>query len=274
MAIGTSEVTLPGDRMMTPNSLSALEVSTRNNQHLLADDSSYSWDWESSAAFSHLSPLDSLPSFSLDDMMTGFDNTIPGLWADVDFEDIFGSAGASGRATPAEDRIPPNAQQAMGIIRAWKATTQKLVQDGDSSCEAFLDWCSSAPDPYMYDLDVLDIWISIAVERIGPTFLVFNDFRVDESTGDTLYIAMAAVGGVYCAVENSFQLAKVMFNDARRLALAMFVLLEIYGIVSGDKRSFELVDVFHADLHQAVRALLDACNTTPLDKGRDGEIEL
>ncbi|KAK0261966.1 hypothetical protein LTR35_017765 [Friedmanniomyces endolithicus] len=190
--------------------------------------------------------------FGLDDMMTGFDNSFPGLWTDIDFGTISRSGDVSGLVTPAENVVPPNAKRAMEVITDW-TTSQRTLQQHEDLRDLSFDWCSATPDPRMYDLDVLDIWIDIAVRSIGTFFPVFENFQVEEGTTDALYVAIAAVGGVYCNVENSFHLAKVMFNDARRWI--QFVLLEIYGIVSGDKRSFDFADVFHTDLLQVTQAL-------------------
>ncbi|KAK1059816.1 hypothetical protein LTR12_006864 [Friedmanniomyces endolithicus] len=232
-----------------------------------------------------------MQTFGLDDMMTGLDNSFPGLWTDIDFGTISGSGDLSGLVTPAESIVPPNAKRAMEIMMEW-TTAQRTSQQQEGLQDLPFDWCSAIPDPRMYDLDVLEIWVDIAVRCIGTLFPVFKNFQVDEGTTDALYVAMAAVGGVYCNVENSFHLAKVMFNDARRLALALpfrngnlsieaslslcktFVLLEIYGIVSGDKRSFDFADVFHADLLQVVRHLLNASAAAQPEERRDPEIQL
>ncbi|KAK3114901.1 hypothetical protein LTR53_006322, partial [Teratosphaeriaceae sp. CCFEE 6253] len=156
----------------------------------------------------------------------------------------------------------------MAAIENWSNSKRTVPRKEDQARNALLEWYSAGPDSRMYDLDVLDIWIECAIACIGQSFPLFQTFNVDESTKDELYIAMAAVGGVFCGAEGSFNLARVMYNDARRLALAApyrlgnlsaeyalslsktFVLLEIYGFVSGDKRSFELVDVFHGELLQ------------------------
>ncbi|KAK0354262.1 hypothetical protein LTR91_003682 [Friedmanniomyces endolithicus] len=170
--------------------------------------------------FSASSPFGPMQTFGLDDMMTGLDNSFPGLWTDIDFGTISGSGDLSGLVTPAETTVPPNAKQAMEVIMEW-TTAQRTLQQYESLQDLHFDWCSAPPDPRMYDLDVLDIWVDIAVRCIGTLFPIFKEFQVDEATTDALYVAMAAVGGVYCHVENSFHLAKVMFNDARRLALAL-----------------------------------------------------
>ncbi|TKA62152.1 hypothetical protein B0A55_10538 [Friedmanniomyces simplex] len=253
-----------------------------------------SWDSEATTSFSAASASETVPSFGLDGMMTGLDSTFPGFWGDVDFGDTFTSL--SGLTTPVSGNgtaaisVPPNAEKAMRIIECWTKSERTIPHNGESR-SAFLEWCSAAPDPSIYDLDILDIWIELAITRVGGTFPLFQSFRVDENTRDELYLAVAAVGGAFCDAENSFDLARVMFNDARRLALAApfrsdtidvdyalslsktFMLIEINGLVSGDKRSFEFVEVFHIDLLQVV-SHLSKSRTGPPSSSLDQELQL
>ncbi|KAK0287555.1 hypothetical protein LTR35_004030 [Friedmanniomyces endolithicus] len=246
--IHTTHLSSDGTGMTACDSLMGpTGASIENMNHALSSEALFSGDWPAETMFSASSPFGPLQTFSLDDMMTGLDNSFPGLWTDLDFGTISGSGDLSGLITPAETTIPPNAKLAMEVIMEW-TTAQRTLQQQESLQDLPFDWCSTTPDPRMYDLDVLDIWVDIAVGCIGTMFPIFKEFQVDEGTTDALYVAMAAVGGVYCNVENSFHLAKVMFNDARRLALALSA--------------------------QVVRHLVSASTAAQPEERRDPEIQL
>jgi hypothetical protein len=128
--------------------------------------------------------------------------------------DYQGDFSFSGLVTPAEPAVPPNARQAMSMIEEWMISQNHTLPSTSENLDS-ISWCSAPPDPRIYDLDVLNIWIDCAVRNLASTFVSFADFEVDE-----VYIAMAAIGGVYCEVRDSFQLAQVLYNDSRRLLLA------------------------------------------------------
>ena len=140
-----------------------------------------------------------------------------------------------------------------------------------SSGRAKQTWYFTPPSLQIYDHDITSIFLENARTHLSKTFALFADFKVTLNTREELCLAMAAVGGLYCQVTDSFKIAKAMYNDARRLLLASryrgmlskqdhsfddvmtFMLLEIYGLCSGDKRSYEFVEAFHMNLLQAVQ---------------------
>ena len=101
--------------------------------------------------------------------------------------------------------------------------------------------------------------------NLSGTFALFSNFEANHDTRVELCLAMAAVGGLYCTAYAHMKVAKMLFNDARRLLLEQylqqisidfstslsfsktFILLEIYGLCSGDKRAYEFIEVFHAN---------------------------
>lgn len=86
---------------------------------------------------------------------------------------------------------------------------------------------------------------------------------------------MAAVGALYSAVPESTKISKMLYNDARRLFLEnylcevdhsildlisfakSFILLEIYGLCSGDKRAYEFIEFFHGNKMLAIARCMD-----------------
>ena len=77
-------------------------------------------------------------------------------------------------------------------------------------------------------------------------------------------------------MNDSTKIAKMLYNDARRLLLEhylcevdhsfldltsfakSFILLEIYGICSGDKRAYEFIEFFHGNKMLTIARCIDA----------------
>lgn len=140
-------------------------------------------------------------------------------------------------------------------------------------------WYSAPPQLAVYDDDMIDVLLNIATKHISPTFTLFANFSAGPDTLVEQCLAMAAIGGLYCCsgTPNKTKVAKMLYNDSRRLLLenylqnkaglplsfddalsfaATFVLLEIYGFLSGDRRVYEFIEVFHGSkLHAAVSCI-------------------
>lgn len=133
-------------------------------------------------------------------------------------------------------------------------------------------WYSAPPLLQMYDKEVINVLLNLARRHLGTTFRVFADFQATRDTTHELCLAMAAVGGLYSIVKDSATIAKSLYNDARRIHLEKiyswaspssfdmalnsvktFILLAIYGICSGDKRSYEFVEVYHLTATDAIK---------------------
>ncbi|KAK5689348.1 hypothetical protein LTR97_012912 [Elasticomyces elasticus] len=133
-------------------------------------------------------------------------------------------------------------------------------------------WYSSPPRLQMYDKEVLNVLLNVARRHLGPTFELFARYEAQNDSESELCLAMAAIGALYLGVECGTTLSKALYNDARRLhfqrfhssnlqpsfatasaTLETFILLSIYGICSGDKRSYEFVEAFHSSMLQALK---------------------
>ncbi|KAI1652744.1 hypothetical protein F4813DRAFT_376963 [Daldinia decipiens] len=154
-------------------------------------------------------------------------------------------------------------------------------------------WYSAPPQLYVYDKDVLNILLNVSKTHITSTFSIFSDFEANHDTRVELCLAMAAVGGLYCTAYGSMKVAKMLFNDSRRLLYEKyhledpidfdtllsiaktFILLEIYELCSGDKRAYEFIEVFHASKVNAVGSCISAlpCDA-PLDQRRKARLLL
>ncbi|KAI8961159.1 hypothetical protein F5Y11DRAFT_327507 [Daldinia sp. FL1419] len=138
-------------------------------------------------------------------------------------------------------------------------------------------WYSAPPQLYVYDKDVMNILLNVAKTHISSTFSIFSDFEANYDTRVELCLAMAAVGGLYSTAYASIKVAKMLFNDSRRLLLEQyllsevptdfgtalsvaktFVLIEIYMLCSGDKRAYEFIEVFHASKLHAIGSCISA----------------
>lgn len=141
-------------------------------------------------------------------------------------------------------------------------------------------WYSIFPQLGVYDDVTVNILLNVSKRHLSTTFAVFSDFEADHNTRVELCLAMAAIGGLYCTTSGSAKVAKMLFNDSRRLMLEdhlldanpsfedslsfakTFILLELYGLCSGDKRAYEFMEVFHGN---KVHAMTYCLNIIPRD---------
>ena len=132
-------------------------------------------------------------------------------------------------------------------------------------------WYSSPPKLQMYDREVINVLLNVARRHLGTTFEMFAHYEAEADSEPELCLAMAAVGALYLGVECGATMSKALYNDARRLHFQNFhagslqasfrvasaavktsILLSIYGICSGDKRSYEFVEGFHLSMLQTL----------------------
>ena len=146
-------------------------------------------------------------------------------------------------------------------------------------------WYSAPPGLQIYDREVINVLLNLAKSHLSSTFAIFSTFEAITGMKEELCLAMASVGGLFCTVQGSTKIAKKLYNDARRLLLESvmqisppsfstslssaktFILLEIYGICSGDKRSYEFVEAFHANTLQAITS----CRSSPFEDPHDDQ---
>ena len=135
---------------------------------------------------------------------------------------------------------------------------------------------SIAPDLARYDPDIINVFLNLAQRHLGDAFPLFSSFEATPDTEAELCLATAAIGALYCSISGSIKIARSLYHDARRLLLescfadqdsnkdlsrshAMtFILLELYGICSGNKRSYEFSEVWHGSLLEAATEHLSA----------------
>lgn len=125
----------------------------------------------------------------------------------------------------------------------------------------------STPRMQMYDAELVDLLAILAIHHLAKALPILS-VQIGRARTAKFYnlndLAMAAVGGLFCDLPGRFRVVNAMYNDSRRIllhkahrkgflqlgdklcAVRVFILLEIYGLCSGDKRSFEFVEVFHS----------------------------
>ena len=128
-------------------------------------------------------------------------------------------------------------------------------------------------DPPTFDRVIVNIFLGLFQKHVAPAFPCFQNFRITSSTHEEVYLAMAAVGGLYCKVPKAELVAKWMFHIARRQLLTVehsrlppvasrrlgilqsYILLELFAYVCGDGRVTLLMEVFHNQAIQVSRCL-------------------
>lgn len=88
-------------------------------------------------------------------------------------------------------------------------------------------WFSAPPRFQIYDRDVMNVFLNLAKVHLAQTFKVLAPFEASEGVEEELIAAMAAVGGLFCDVDGSQKVAGVLYNDARKMALAKVRLTEL-----------------------------------------------
>lgn len=87
-------------------------------------------------------------------------------------------------------------------------------------------WYSAPPNLEDHDRGVLNVFLNLFHRHIPKTFPLFENITYGKKPQAEYYLVMAAIGGLFCSVSGSSEVAKSMFNDARRLFLASVSLVE------------------------------------------------
>ena len=72
-----------------------------------------------------------------------------------------------------------------------------------------------------HDTLVVNVFVGLFQVHVAPTFPCFEKFRIDASTPEEVYLAMGAVGGLYCQSPKSEIVAKWFLHRARRKLLTV-----------------------------------------------------
>ena len=170
----------------------------------------------------------------------------------------------------------PAAESALSILQ--KYYQQRSERSSPRPEKDQRAWSQSSISPHVYDKDTINVLLNVFQQHLSSSFPIFANFTVDADTRQELYLAMAAVGALFCDVWGSHSIAKALYNDARRglfdikhqkrclgnserlSIIKTSMLLELFGMCSGDKRSYEFVEVYHMDMLQDVTEYYSHCN--------------
>ena len=89
-----------------------------------------------------------------------------------------------------------------------------------SSSKAGKKWYSAPPNLNDHNQDIIRVFLNIFRRHIPKTFSLFKHTTVGAKSRAAYTLAKAAIGGLFCNVPGSAEVAKSMYNDARRLLLA------------------------------------------------------
>lgn len=196
-----------------------------------------------------------------------------------------------------EDNLSLADTHSVPLPKAIDAATAMMIayfrqrsRDGSPPrVETRKSWYSAPPLFHMYDREVVNVLLNIGRAHVSTAFPVFSNFVATDRVSKQLCLAMASVGALFSTVDGSNVVAKSLYNDARRLELEgtlrtqqpsfqssitstkTMLLLEIYGICSGDKRSYEFVEALH---YQTLKAFKSSWRARPQDSTQGDEEEI
>jgi hypothetical protein len=81
-------------------------------------------------------------------------------------------------------------------------------------------WYSAVPNLTHYRPEIKEVFLRLFQRHIPATFPIFERPNCQHKRPASYILAMAAVGGLFCSVPGSAEVARSMYNDARRLSLA------------------------------------------------------
>jgi hypothetical protein len=117
----------------------------------------------------------------------------------------------SGGLDSNNDALPENARSALAVVEQFHQLRSGAATPTRNKAQHY----HSEP-PREYDRDVLQTLIALACNFLRGTFGLFSTFEAGQETRSELY-AMAALGALHCSVPGSYQVAKALHHDARRL---------------------------------------------------------
>ncbi|KAJ9609571.1 hypothetical protein H2200_005898 [Cladophialophora chaetospira] len=164
-----------------------------------------------------------LPALDYGSWLHGFDDAVSSM---------FPSSGMSEGMPNAIAMMREHFQPKSGAVNSFTSDSHHM-------------WYSDPPCLQMYDKDMVNVLLNIAKRQLDGTFALLIPFLTSADVEEELIMAISAVGALYCDVVGSDKIAKACYNDARRILLAKFIMLEVYGLCSGDARSYEFVEALH-----------------------------
>ncbi|KEF61798.1 uncharacterized protein A1O9_03368 [Exophiala aquamarina CBS 119918] len=278
---GTRLDTSPGDPVVLVNSISAADFDLSRDQETnnlpMNAPNSITIDAIEAAFPNEPIMMDESWGYPIPQFLEGFDWQLPTLGVENWLEDVegFSLENENWSHNPLFAEIDSTSQMDVAITMMrdfFQRRSRAPSPMREEPRQLWNQWYSAPPHLQIYDEEVINILLNLARTHLSSTFAIFSDFEVLPDTKEELCLAMAAVGGLFCTVSESAKVARKLYNDARRMQLEAMIppkptyfraamdraktsiLLEIYGICSGDKRSYELTEAYHSETLRTIRS--------------------
>ena len=119
--------------------------------------------------------------------------------------------------TDSNETLEPNPIR--NAVELMQTHFQRYSRAPSPAAEAREMWFSGQPRLQIYDADIVNVFLNLGRRHIGSTFPLFTGFEAHSSMREELCLSMAAVGGLFCEVTGSTNIAKALYNDSRRMLL-------------------------------------------------------
>ncbi|KAJ5660919.1 uncharacterized protein N7484_000291 [Penicillium longicatenatum] len=179
--------------------------------------------------------------------------------------------------TPPVSGKPPETQSsringAYARLRAYSSPTDLLRPASPAAKADHESWLHrlGKKQKVQYDPLVINVFLNLFRLHVTTTFRCFEGFVVTDTTPVELWTSMASVGALYCMTPGSIKIAKSLYNHARIVLLSKvhhrrpspnddqlgilqtYMLLELFGYLSGDDRFHEISEVYHWEMIQII----------------------
>lgn len=136
-----------------------------------------------------------------------------------DESDLAWSDGFLGSKSPIFDHVFSSSIQKL-TATMQEYFDRKSRAPSPSVSKADRKWYSAPPNLNDHNQDIIRVFLNIFRRHIPNTFSLFKGPTVSGKDRAAYILATAATGGLFCNVPGSAEVAKSMYNDARRLLLA------------------------------------------------------
>ena len=118
--------------------------------------------------------------------------------------------------TPASSSL----QQYSLCIQEYFDRKPRTTSPGPPLNKAATMWYSAPASLADHDPEIVNVFLNIFSRNIPKSFRIFHGPIMTSQQRPEVTLAAAALGGLYCTVEGSFDFTRAMQNDSRRLLLA------------------------------------------------------
>ncbi|KAK5045147.1 hypothetical protein LTR84_009480 [Exophiala bonariae] len=141
---------------------------------------------------------------------------------------------------------------AYDMLRQYSTADQPSRPSSPKSVQAHNKYLQELGRPAAVACDpiITNIFIGLFCVYVAPALPCFRGQVVDSSIPEELSLAMAAVGGLFCKVAKSASIARWLFHTAQRKLNTLYILMDVFAYIYGDKRVLLLYEVYHGQVIQ------------------------